>query len=453
MDADLLEQEILRRIVPSDDEIRSVEERASKLKELIRNYDKDHGFDIKVKFAGSFSKGTFLSNPDLDVFLMFPRDIDRKTMTEEGLSVGESLLDKAERAFAENPYISGFFEGLDIDMVPCYELPDATHIITSMDRTPFHTDFIKSRLDRDGKNQVRLLKKFMKGIGAYGAEPSSRGFSGYLCELLIVRYGTFRKVLEAATTWGQKPRLFIDKMKGPSIESAIVFYDPVDTNRNVASAVYEDTLCLFETAAKDYLDNPREEFFFPKTRDPIERDELAKACSERDVRLVSVSFGKPDVLEDSIHAQAWKTQYAIVSKIERFGFGPIRAHHVILDDAIEIAVEIECDRLSSTCKHVGPPTWVHNSSDFLKKWKGCGYGGPFIENGRWNVIADRQYSDVKTMLLSETANSGIGKDIDTGTMRIMDHDETLADADCGLLTELLFPIMPWSIGSHIEKSL
>lgn len=445
MDADSLEREILRRIVPSDEEIRSVEDKASKLEELIRQYDENHGFDIKIKFAGSFSKGTFLSNPDLDVFLMFPRDIDRRTMIDEGLSVGESLLDNAERAFAENPYISGFFGGLDVDMVPCYELPDATHIITSMDRTPFHTDFIISRLDAEGKDQVRLLKKFMKGIGAYGAEPSSRGFSGYLCELLVVRYGSFREVLRAATAWGNKPRIFIDKMKGPAMDSAVVFYDPVDTNRNVASAVYEDTLCLFEEAARDYLDDPREEFFFPRKRTAMERGTLRDSCSERGVRLISLSFAKPDILEDSIHAQIWKTQYAVVSKMESYGFKCIRAHHVELESTFEIAVELECDELSPTCKRIGPPVWVGNASDFLKKWENNRYGEPFIDNGRWNVIVDRQYHDVKTMLVSETANSGIGKNLDTFTMKVRDHEETLEETDRGLLTELLFPIMPWNV--------
>lgn len=445
MNADELEEIILKEITPSDEEISSLEGKAHRLEELVKKFDKEHGYNIKVKFAGSFSKGTYLSNPDFDVFLMFPRDMDRKTMTNEGLSVGESLLDRAERAFAENPYISGFFEGMDVDMVPCYDLPDATHIITSMDRTPFHTDFIKSNLDLKGRDQVRLLKKFMKGIGAYGAEPSSRGFSGYLCELLIVRYGSFRKTLEAAVTWGQNPKIHITGFEGPSIKSPLLFNDPVDVNRNVASAVHEDTLCLFITAAKEYLKEPRREFFFPNKRQPLDGSKLEEACKINESRLVSVSFPKPEILEDSLHAQMWKTQYALSSKIESFGFGLLRAHHIELENTFEIAIELERDVLSAVSRRIGPPVWVSNSEDFLNKWKGCMHGEPFIENGRWNVIADRQYTDVKSMLISEAAHSGIGKDVDASSMTVRNHDETLKSTDKRLLTGLLFPMMPWTV--------
>jgi tRNA nucleotidyltransferase (CCA-adding enzyme) len=45
--------------------------------------------------------------------------------------------------------------------------------------------------------EVRLLKKFMKGTGVYGAEIKIGGFSGYLCELLILKYRSFAQTIEA----------------------------------------------------------------------------------------------------------------------------------------------------------------------------------------------------------------------------------------------------------------
>ncbi|MBS7613865.1 hypothetical protein KEJ48_06465, partial [Candidatus Bathyarchaeota archaeon] len=41
--------------------------------------------------------------------------------------------------------------------------------------------------------------KFAKGIGVYGADIKTGGFSGYLCELLIVSYGDFIKTVESAS--------------------------------------------------------------------------------------------------------------------------------------------------------------------------------------------------------------------------------------------------------------
>ena len=40
---------------------------------------------------------------------------------------------------------------------------------------------------------------------------------------------------------------------------------------------------------------------------------------------------------------------------------------------------------------------------------------------------------------------GIGKELDLGTMAVMDHESSLANIDPLLLTELLDPKMPWEI--------
>ena len=169
MDAETLERSVLDRIVPSEDEILSISERANRLKSMVQEYIQDHGIDIDIMFAGSFSKGTFLSNPDLDLFLMFPESVSKKELERIGLQAGEDIL-HGERMFSEHPYTRGVFEGLDVDMVPCYHLATTDKLQSAVDRTPFHTAYICRTLSSEQKDQVRLLKKFMKGIGTYGAE-------------------------------------------------------------------------------------------------------------------------------------------------------------------------------------------------------------------------------------------------------------------------------------------
>ena len=51
-------------------------------------------------------------------------------------------------------------------------------------------------LKTNQEKEVRLLKRFMKMVGTYGSEFKVGGFSGYLCELMIIRYGSFLKVLK-----------------------------------------------------------------------------------------------------------------------------------------------------------------------------------------------------------------------------------------------------------------
>lgn len=435
-----LEDRVLERIVPSPETVASIQDRADRLKAMVEDYVASHGITAEARFAGSFSKNTFLSDPDLDLFLLFPDTVSTEDLRRIGLQAGEDIL-HGIRMFSDHPYTRGVFEGLDVDMVPCYRIDSTEHLKSAVDRTPFHTAFIKANLTEKGCNQVRLLKKFMKGIGAYGAEQDARGFSGYLCELLVVRFGTFDGVLEAASEW--KRGTVIDvRGKGPRIDSPLVVYDPVDNRRNVASAVHLDTLSLFIHAAREYLREPRMEFFFPRPREPMDRGELEARLDGHGTGLVSVEFVRPEAIEDNLQSQLWKTRYAIAKKLGEHDFRVLRAEHGMSDSGMTVVFELESDTLPKAHRHIGPPVSV-DSESFLAKWRGNPRGEPFIEDGRWVVISDRAYTSAAGLIRGEAARSGIGKEFDTSTMRVMDCAETLSSVDPVLLSELLDPRMPW----------
>ncbi len=106
----------------------------------------------------------------------------------------------------------GFIEGFDVDFVPCYTIKNAEELKSAVDRTILHTEYVKKNLKPEQRNEVLLLKKFMESIHTYGAEFKVGGFSGYLCELLIINYGTFIEVLEAASEkWRPKTVIDIEK--------------------------------------------------------------------------------------------------------------------------------------------------------------------------------------------------------------------------------------------------
>lgn len=441
MDADALEGSVLRRIVPSEDEILSISERAARLKSIVQEYILDHGIDIDIMFAGSFSKGTFLSNPDLDLFLMFPESVPKRELERIGLQAGEDIL-HGERMFSEHPYTRGVFEGLDVDMVPCYHLSSTDKLQSAVDRTPFHTAYICRTLTQEQRDQVRLLKKFMKNIGTYGAEQDSRGFSGYLCEVLVVKYGSFRGVLQGAQSWREGTVIEIEG-RGPAMKAPLVVYDPVDPRRNMASSVHLDTMSLFIHAAAEYLRCPDERFFFRPAREPPSAEELSDMASAHGSRLVSVVFRRPEVIEDSLFSQLWKTQTALKRKLEEFSFEVLRAVHSMDDGKLTVVFELERDTLPRTRKHRGPPAWVKASENFLSKWRGNSNGEPFIEDGVWTVIADRPYTRADDMIRGEASMSGVGKNLDIGTMEVLDHERTLECVDPLLITDLLVPKMPW----------
>lgn len=435
-----IEDRVLELIVPSPETVASIRERADRLKSMVEDYVASHGIRAEARYAGSFSKNTFLADPDLDLFLLFPDDVPPEEMKRIGLKAGEDIL-HGIRMFSDHPYTRGVFEGIEVDMVPCYRIDSTEHLKSAVDRTPFHTAFIRESLSDEGCDQVRLLKKFMKGIGTYGAEQDSRGFSGYLCELLVVRFGSFRGVLQAATRW--KPGTTIEiRGKGPRMESALVVYDPVDNRRNVASAVHLDTLSLFVHASREYLREPRMEFFFPREREPLSRAEIETMLERHGSSLVSVRFPRPEAIEDNLQSQLWKTQYALGKKLHVFGFEALRAVHGMDEGTMTVAFELERDTLSETHRHIGPPVWV-DSGPFLEKWKGNPNGEPFIEGGHWFVIADRPFTTAVDMLRREGPISGIGRELDLGSMDVLDGARTLDEVDPRLLTSLLDPRMPW----------
>lgn len=441
MDADSVERSVLDRIIPTPETERELADKSSRLKSIVLEYVASHGINAEVRFAGSYSKGTYLSNPDFDLFIMFPEDVPKEEMERIGLQAGDDIL-HGERIFSDHPYTRGFFEGVEVDMVPCYHLESTEHLRSAVDRTPFHTAYVMSRIDEDGKNQIRLLKKFMKGIGTYGAEQDSRGFSGYLCELLVIAYGSFRGVLEGCRKWKEGVSIVIEE-RGPKFKEPLVVYDPVDPRRNVASAVHLDTMCRFMVAAKSYLDDPRDVFFFPVGMDIPDRDEIGREFDKRRTRLVSVSFPRPQAIEDSLHSQLWRTQTAIGKLLERNSFHVMRAAHLMTDETLTAVFELDTDSLPPAIKHQGPPVWVASSEDFLDRWKGLAHGEPFIEDGKWTVVVDRRYRDAKTCIDCEREYAGVGKSLDPMIMTVRDHDATLRETDPSLLMEVLGAGFPW----------
>lgn len=436
-----VESDILSEIKPTPEESAEILAKARRLQDTAERYLSEKNISAKVRFVGSVGKGTFLRNPDIDLFILFPKDIPRPELERLGLQVGKDLINGV-KMYAEHPYTSGKFEDLDVDLVPCYELESAEHILTAVDRTPFHADYVLSHSDDRIRDDIRLMKCFMKGIGTYGAEPDVRGFSGYLCELLVIKYNGFIDALRAATKWKVGTRIWIEA-RGQPMKGALVFYDPVDIKRNVASAVHEDTLGKYIHACNSYLESPDRRFFFPNPRAAPSKDELMDIWKKRHTGLVSVSFSKPDTIPENLHAQIWKTQYGLEKKLNEYGFGVLRAEHT--DDEKEAHVVFELERFESPklVVHQGPPTYVENAQSFLERWKDNPAGAPYISDGRWVVVCPPQFSDAAKMILKEAHHAGVGKEMSVESMTVRGQEDVIKAMESVMLAQLFDPKMPW----------
>ena len=102
---------------------------------------------IEPLLVGSVAKDTYLKEPDLDVFMLFDPATPRDDLKRMGLDIGRRVLPDGEERYAEHPYIHGFFEGLEVDLVPCYRIVDGSQKMSAVDRTPFHTRYVSENME------------------------------------------------------------------------------------------------------------------------------------------------------------------------------------------------------------------------------------------------------------------------------------------------------------------
>jgi tRNA nucleotidyltransferase (CCA-adding enzyme) len=424
---------VLKRATPDVAEREKIEVLAKKLEYKVSSAAKRLGVEAQVRVEGSVAKGTWLSRePDVDVFMRVPTSIPRAKLGEVCLRIARAATEGAKQVerFAEHPYLEAFVDDVRVNIVPCY---DSTPMdwLSATDRTPFHTEYVNERLDGKTRNEVRLLKKFMKGIGAYGAEIKIGGFSGYLCELLILRYDSFLKVVE--TFAGHRQRLVIDiegfyadrpRELDLLFEEPLVVVDPVDRARNVASAVRKQRLNTFVAASQEFLKKPKLEFFYPSKTVPFSVSKLKSELKKRGSAIVFVTFGEVGVVSDILWGQLYKSQKSLRKLIELNGFAVLRDAPWSDEEGLNVFVfELEDCCVSPVKLHLGPPLDKGVECErFVGKHLGrsetiC---GPYVQDDRWVVLVRRKCTDVRGLLSEKLKDGGKNAGVAEGFSHVLE---------------------------------
>ncbi len=166
-----LEADEILRLRPSPDEHRAMQDRVTALLAACGDAMQDAGLAGTPTVQGSVAKDTWIAgSTDIDCFLLLDPDTPEEALKRAAESVGDAVLDDAQRKYAQHPYLVGRFQDADVDLVPAYAIPDATGKMSAVDRTPFHTAWVRDHLDDAARDHVRLLKQWCKGTGIYGAE-------------------------------------------------------------------------------------------------------------------------------------------------------------------------------------------------------------------------------------------------------------------------------------------
>ena len=401
-------EEILKKIVPTNQELDLINQIVEKLKYLLNN--KAQALNIKflsIEPQGSTGiKQTQLKDDfDIDLFIGLDynqykgnyKDLTKNQFKKESKNdflklcndwIIKSLESKEflnpRILYAEHPYVSvDYFTSnikLKIDIVLHFDL-DLDFIKkngpkTAVDRSPWHGRFIRDSLTSDQKNEVRLLKQFFKACHSYGDKSAvgKVGFIGYSAELLIYHFKNlencfknFNTLKDIALDYYGRSKTEIQKIIHFQNDFLIII-DPIDKNRNVASAISDKAYNYVNLRIKAFLDNPSKDFFEIHDIPEIKPDGLDKffiiECKNKDQNVhYTICRDKLYALGDNITNNGEK-EYSHANRFGKIVF------EVYFEDKInQYNLAIYCDKpiISETYLRRGPLIAEKKHAEKFKK--------------------------------------------------------------------------------------
>lgn len=406
-------KEVLEDITPTQQELTLINEIVTKLNKLLDEKAQELGIKYtRIEPQGSTGiKQTQLKN-DFDIDLFVGLDYELYKPKYDGLSKNklkkESKKDfrylcdnwiikslnlkefhNPRLLYAEHPYVTVdyVFENisLKIDIVLFFDL-GREYIknygpITAVDRSPWHGRFVQENLSQKQKNDVRVLKQFFKANHCYGDRSAvgKVGFIGYSAELLIHHYGdlqnlftNFTKLINNPIDFHNRPINALKKIQHFQNDS-LTITDPVDKNRNVASAISEKAYKYCNQRIKEFLDNPDKNYFLienipeidiPSTNKSfVDKLFIVELKNEDSEIHYTINRDKLYSIGDNIKANGEKE----FSHAERFGQIEFEVYFEENLEEYNLSIFCENPEIEKTYLRRGPPTKDKVHSDKFKK--------------------------------------------------------------------------------------
>ncbi len=331
--------------------------------------------------------------------MLFPKELSREEFEKEGLRIGKTVFrgQEWEQAFSEHPYIKGKIQGFEVEIVPTYKISHTGEMQSSVDRSIFHNKYLQNKLSQKHRQEIRLLKQFLKGIKCYGAEIGTSSVPGYVTELLVLKYGGFLECLQAIKSFKKGTTVSLDAEEQSGISGKLshhfIVIDPTDPNRNTAAALSFQQYARMIAAARHFLKKPSESFFFGKKIVPWGVGKAKQFLEKTELVAIIVPFPKK-ALPDIVQGQLKRLRKKIAAQLELAEFRVKRADDWTDEKRMcAIMVELENIEIQKAAIRTGPEvTDEKNSAIFLGQNKKI-ISGPRIENGRWAVEKERKHSN------------------------------------------------------------
>ena len=367
---------VLDGIKPTQEENDKVNEVSTNLIDFLNDKCHVDNIDAEAVLVGSVAKATYLrGKSDIDIFIAFPLSTDKKDLKEMGLDLAHQCCDVFDAVpyhqFASHPYVTTEIEGFKVDFVPCYKIDDGSQLKSAVDRTILHTKYVQANLEEGQNEEVLLLKRFMDMTGTYGSEFKVGGFAGYLCELLIIEYGTFENTLIEASSW-QYGHIIDLKEYGTAknFKDPLICIDPTDKNRNVGAALRLDKFSQFIQSARNYLNSDnKKDYFFPLNK-PLDKDVILNEFKSRESNLIAIKFDIPQIPLDTLHPQIKKTTDSLERILNKNDFLVFQSGYWTDEESYAvILLELAVFKLNNIKVHTGPKIFIKQGCEnFIEKF-------------------------------------------------------------------------------------
>ncbi len=409
-------ERVLSKIKPTKKDIEKVDGFLLELKEVAKIKSEKYGGVPMV--CGSLGKGTWIREKyDVDLFIVFPKSLDRGDLEKIGLKVGKEIVDELGGSwtikYAEHPYVRGVIDGFNIDIVPCYEMKFGDKIKSAVDRSPLHTAYVIEHLNDKQRDDVRLLKKLFKSLGVYGSDVKTEGISGYILELLVIKFKSFMGVMKFFSSANFGDVVDVENFWGGRIprripRSALIVIDPVDKFRNASAALSAQNFYIIKTFARKFVKNPSESYFFFSWK-PIK----ISALKSRGTKLIAIVAPRDDSVDDTLYPQMRKASSHISKKLRDFGV--VRTFSWADDEKFAMIFELIHEKLPPLDIREGPFVYSkEHSRRFLEKHEGANI---YIKGDRWYAETKREFRTPESVIRS-LDKSALPKHVAKGLSRM-----------------------------------
>jgi len=371
----------------------------------------------KAVLGGSGAKGTFLKTFDADIFVKFnygkykDKDKELSDILEKAL---KRIFKRVARLHGSRDYFQLKAGGSTFEIIPILDIKKAEQAKNITDVSPLHAKWVlksvKIKDFQDTKNakrflvhknlrdEMRLVKQFCKANGVYGAESHIMGFSGYICEILSVYYGSFLKLVRSAAKWKDKEVIdaagyykrkdVFRELNTSKLGSPLIVIDPVQADRNAAAALSIKNFNIFRNACKRFIKKPSKAFFIIKK---FSIENIIK--KNKNKKIVFLEIKSPSGKKDVVGCKLVKALEFINKELAEEGFKVFKygwnwdkkaIFYFVLDKKI----------LSENVEKIGPPIKIkEHVKQFKKKHKKI-----IVKKGRVFALDTRKYREAEKLI-------------------------------------------------------